>query len=84
MAPQDAPLHPAPLTLHATAVFDVPVTDAVNCCVFPVETEALAGLTATATTGRTVALAEADLVGSATLVAVILTLAGEGATEGAE
>jgi hypothetical protein len=70
--------------LHATAVFDVPVTDALNCCVVPVDIAALVGLTETATTGTTVALAEADLVGSAALVAVTVTVAGEGATEGAE
>jgi len=29
--PQAAPLHPLPLTLHDTAVFDVPVTVAMNC-----------------------------------------------------
>ena len=84
IVPQAAPLHAAPVTLHATAVFEVPVTDAFNCCVVPVGIEALVRLTVTATTGTTVALAEADLVGSATLVTVTLTLAGEGATEGAE
>jgi hypothetical protein len=34
-----------------TAVFDVPVTEAVNCCVAPVVVDAVAGVTATATTG---------------------------------
>jgi hypothetical protein len=65
-------------------MFEVPVTDALSCCVVPEDIEVLAGLTVTATTGTTVALAAADLVGSATLVTVTLTLAGEGATEGAE
>lgn len=72
------------MTIQPTAVFKVPVTDALNCCVAPVEIVALAGLTVTPTTGTTVALAEADMVGFATLVTVTLTLAGEGATEGAE
>jgi N-acetylglucosamine-6-phosphate deacetylase len=70
--------------LHATAVFEVSVTDALNCCVVPVGTEALVGLTVTAITGTTVTLAEADLAGSATLVAITLTLAGEGGTGGAK
>ena len=84
IVPQATPPHPAPVTLHARAVFEVPVTDALNCCVVPVGTDALGGFTVTATTGTTVRLAEADLVGSATLVAVTLTLAGTGATLGAE
>ena len=53
--------------------------------VLAVETEALVGLmlikTAVATT--TVTLAEADLVGSATLVTVTLSAAGEGTLAGA-
>lgn len=52
---------------------DVPVTVAVNCCVAPTCTEAVAGEMATETTGGgavTVTLAEADFVESATLVAV--------------
>jgi hypothetical protein len=43
IVPFDAP----PLTLQVTAVFDVPVTVAVNCSVFPVATLALAGATET-------------------------------------
>jgi len=70
-----------PFTLQVTAVFVVFVTVAVNCCVAPVATEALVGLTLTATGGMTVTDAEADLVGSATLVAV--TVAGEGTPDGA-
>ena len=46
MVPPDAP----PATLHVTTPFDVPVTVAVNCCVFPTSTLALAGATETATT----------------------------------
>jgi hypothetical protein len=37
-----------PLTLQVTAVFDVPVTVAMNCCVLPVVTVAVAGTTETA------------------------------------
>ena len=74
-----------PVKLHATAVFDVPVTVAVKGPTLAVGTEALVGLmlikTAVATT--TVTLAEADLVGSATLVAVTLSVAGEGTLAGA-
>jgi hypothetical protein len=43
IVPFDAP----PLTLQVTAMFDVPVTVAVNCSVFPVATLALAGATET-------------------------------------
>ena len=74
-----------PVKLHATAVFDVPATVAVKEPTLAVEMEALVGLilikTAVATT--TVTLAEADLVGSATLVAVTLSVAGEGTLAGA-
>lgn len=81
--PQAAALHPAPCTLHVTAVFEVPTTDAFNCCVAPITTEVLAGVTVTTTTGTMVTLAEAILLGSAMLVAATVTLAGEGATDGA-
>jgi len=37
-----------PSTLQVTAVFDVPLTVAVNCCVLPVATVAVAGTTETA------------------------------------
>jgi hypothetical protein len=74
-----------PVKLHRTAVFEVPVTVAVKELVLAVGTEALVGLmlirTAVATT--TVTLAEADLVGSATLVTVTLSVAGEGTLAGA-
>ena len=50
-----------------------PVTVAVNCCVPLVSIEAEVGEIPTATTGAlTVAVAEADLVESAALVAVTL------------
>jgi len=38
-----------PFTVHVTAVLDVPVTVAVNCCVAPSESDALAGVMATET-----------------------------------
>jgi hypothetical protein len=82
--PQEGPLHPAPFKLHAIPVFVVPDTVAVNESSPAGETEALVGLMlikiAVATT--TVMFAEADLVGSATLVAVNWSVAGEGALAG--
>ena len=82
--PHVAPLQPDPDTLQVTAVFAVPVTDASNCCVPPAGSVSSGGVTLTTTTGTIVTFAEADLVGSATLVAITLTPTGEEATEGAE
>jgi len=82
--PQAAPLHPAPCAVQVTAVFELPTTDALSCCVAPVTTEVLAGVTVTTTTDMIVTVADAVLLGSAMLVATTLTLAGEGATSGAE
>jgi hypothetical protein len=45
MVPFEAP----PATLQVTAVFDVPVTLAVNCCVLPTATLTVEGETETAT-----------------------------------
>jgi|HubBroStandDraft_1064217.scaffolds.fasta_scaffold1418590_1 hypothetical protein len=46
MVPHAALLQPAPpITFHVTAVFVVPVTAAVNCCVLPSATVVLFGLT---------------------------------------
>jgi hypothetical protein len=85
IVPQVAPLQLVPDTVQATAVFEVPVTEAANCCVNPAATDVLAGETVTTTAGTMVTLADADLVGSATLVTITLTAAaGEGATVGAE
>jgi len=70
-----------PLTLQVTFWLVVPVTLAVNCWLPLVDTVAIAGLTATAT--MIVTEAEADLVGSATLVATTVTVAGEGTADGA-
>lgn len=49
IVPQAATLQPVPDALHVTAVFDVPVTEAVNCCVAPVVMDTAVGVTATAT-----------------------------------
>jgi hypothetical protein len=81
--PHAEPLHPAPCKLHVTAVFEVPETDAFNCCVAPVPTEVLFGVTVTATTDIIDTLADAVLLGSAMLVATTFTVGGEGATRGA-
>src|SRR4029077_15756801 len=81
--PHAGALHPVPCTVHVTAVFEFPTTDAFNCCVAPVATEVLAGVTVTTTTDMIVTVADALLLGSAMLVATTLTLAGEGATSGA-
>jgi hypothetical protein len=77
-------LQPAPVRLHATAVFVVPVTFAVKVSVVAVGTAALVGLmlSKTAAAATMVTLAEADLVGSATLVTITLTVAGEGTLAG--
>jgi hypothetical protein len=62
-------------TVHVTAVLEVFVTEAWNCAVAPEFTSVLAGDTVTPTTaGTTEMLALADLVESATLVAVSTTL----------
>jgi hypothetical protein len=65
-------------------VFVVPVTLAVKESVLAVGTDALAGviLNKTAAAATMVTLAEADLVGSATLVTVTLSVAGEGTLAG--
>ncbi len=55
---------------QVTAVLLEPLTLAVNCCVPPVSSEADVGEIVTATGALTVTVAEADLVASATLVAV--------------
>lgn len=83
MAPQVAPEQPTPLRLHVTAVFVVPVTVAVNCCVFPATTCAVVGETLTATGGRMVTDADAVFVLSAAEVATTVTSAGLGTVPGA-
>ena len=47
MNPQADPEQPAPCRVHVTAVFAVPVTFAVNCCVLFVATCTVLGVTAT-------------------------------------
>ena len=86
MVPQDDPLQPAPLTFQLTAVFEVPDTLALKSCVPTVGTEALVGLMLnnTATAAITVTLAEADLVGSAALVAFTVMIPGDGKLAGAK
>jgi hypothetical protein len=66
-----------------TPVFWDPVTVAVNCCCPPVTTCTADGETLTATGGMIVTVALADLVPSATEVAVTVTLAGLGTVPGA-
>ena len=58
-----------PVADQVTAVLLVPVTAAVNCCVPPVCSDAEVGLMLT-DTSVTVTMADADLLVSATLVAV--------------
>ena len=72
-----------PFTLNRTVVIAAPVTVAVNCCVAPFITFALVGDMLTFTPAEIVTVAVADLVGSATLVAVTVTVAGDGIVPGA-
>jgi hypothetical protein len=72
-----------PVTLHDTAVFVVPVTVAVNCCLAPVFSSTETGEMLTATGGVIVITAEPDLEGSATETAVMVTCGGVGRVEGA-
>lgn len=51
MVPQVLPLHPPPLTVQETAVFVVPETEAVNCCVDWVWRLTPEGVTVTVTVG---------------------------------
>jgi F0F1-type ATP synthase assembly protein I len=65
-------------TLQVTAVFVVPVTVAVNCCEAPVDSVAEAGKIVTMIVAVIVTVADADLEGSATLVALTVTWLGLG------
>jgi hypothetical protein len=60
--------------LHVIPVLMVPVTDAANCWVCELDRLIEAGLMVTATCGTRVTTALADLVDSAALVAVIVTV----------
>jgi hypothetical protein len=70
-----AAVHAAPpcVSFHVTAVFEVLVTVAVNCCVAPPSTVGVGGATEIVTAG-TVIVAEFDLVVSDTDVAVMVTV----------
>ena len=57
-----------------TAVFDDPLTVAVNWLVWETVSDAVAGVTDTLTGGARPMLALADLVGSAALVALTVTV----------
>lgn len=81
--PHVVPLQPVPLTVQTTFVFALPVTVVVNCCCLPVTTVAEAGERLTMIGRRMVRVAVADLVGSATEVAVTDTFAGLGTVGGA-
>jgi len=59
-----------PLAFQVTAVLLVPLTLAVNCWLVPVASEVEVGEIDTATGTLTLTLADADLLVSATLVAV--------------
>ena len=83
MLPQVDPEQPLPLTLQVTAVLKVLRTVAVNCWVLPATTSSEVGDTDTETGGRMVTEADADLVESATEVAVTVTWAGLGTDPGA-
>ena len=61
-----------PLAIQLTLVLVDPVTVAVNCCVAAVCNDADVGDTEITSGAETVTTAEADLVVSATLVAVIV------------
>ena len=69
-----ASIVPPPLTNHVTAVFAAFVTTAENCCVWPFPNVAVVGVTLTVTGGFSVIVAVADLLASATDVAVIVTV----------
>ena len=73
------------MTFQLTAGFDAPVTLALKGCVTAVSTDALFGLrlNKTAAAATIVTLAEADFVGSAALMALTVTDAGEGTLIGA-
>lgn len=83
MVPQDDPVQPLPDRVHATAVFVVCATVAVNCCLPARGTVAVDGVTVTEIGSPMVTDAVADLVGSATEVAVTKTAGGLGTLPGA-
>ncbi len=75
-----------PLTDQVTAVLLAPVTTVLKGTVAPGSTVIVAGVTVTLTELGAAAIttkAEADLLGSSTLVAVTVTVFGTGGVEGA-
>lgn len=85
MEPQEPATQPIPLTLHVTAVFEVPVTFAEKCCCPPVASTTSFGETLTETVAGEPILTVALVltVTSASDIAVTVTVAGEGAVGGA-
>jgi hypothetical protein len=71
MVPHAAPLHPAPLTVQVTDVFELPLTVGANCCVLPSATVALVGFTCTATPAAAATVRVAALL--VALPALLLT-----------
>ena len=64
----------AGFTDHVTPVYDDPLTVATNCWVWDALSEAVNGVRETVTDGARPMLALADLVGSAALVALTVTI----------
>ena len=83
IVPQAEPVQPAPATVQLTAGFAVLPTVAVNVLVALTSSVTVAGESATVIAASTVTAAAAVLVGSAWLVAVTVTAAGDGTAEGA-
>jgi hypothetical protein len=83
IAPQLEPLHPAPEMLHDTVLFELPVTSTENCWEAEGRSFAEVGEIVILTPGTMVTVALADLVGSATDVAVTNKNEGFGGTAGA-
>ena len=54
IVPQATPLQPDPVAVQFTVVLEVPVTEAVNCCVAPTASVTVVGDTATETTAGVV------------------------------
>ena len=82
--PHVAPLQPVPLSVHVTPWFCPSFeTVAVKLCVSPTFTVAVNGDTTTEIAGATVIVEEKLRVPSATEVALIVTVAGDGTAAGA-
>jgi hypothetical protein len=83
MCPQFEPVQPVPATLHNTDVLELPVTCAENCREAEAAIVAEVGEMVILTPGTIVTVALADLVGSATDVAVTEKNGGLGGAAGA-